>query len=98
VDAADFGCKGNYSWCGADQANEMIDGIAFMWADLKPPKPSQRTNCLALSLDKEKPGLTAEPCDTDRDIGFICESTGKESHIFLNLHTAFDFLDKMKID
>jgi len=49
-----------------------------MWADGKPPAPSERTNCLALSLDREKPGLTAEPCDTLRNVGVICESTGTE--------------------
>jgi hypothetical protein len=61
-----------------------------MWADGKPPAPSERTNCLALSLDKEKPGLTAEPCDTLRNVGVICESTGTERRLYFSLN-------KMKI-
>lgn len=93
VDAADFGCQGNYSWCGADQAYEAIEGIDFMWADHKAPNPNQRTNCIALSLDKEKPGLTAEPWDTDKDVGFICESTGRAEHIAF-LYSSFVILIK----
>lgn len=82
VDATDFGCKGNYTWCGADQANVTIEGVENYWADGKAPEPSERTSCLALALDKEKPGLTAQPCNTEKDIGFICESGGSAIYLF----------------
>ncbi|XP_065351461.1 uncharacterized protein LOC135946909 [Cloeon dipterum] len=67
VSGLDFGCQGNYKWCGPDLA---FDSNEKLWLADQPVK-SANTTCVAANLDPASLGLSNENCELK--IGFICE-------------------------